>query len=538
MTELVTCKGNYRVGEPVTLCLYSEGASGTVANAAQIAVYHLDRTVYRMTVLLQGNVTRFDLPAFDREGACYGVEATLSAGQTEVESAATAVNIGGHVVRYGFVSDFLPEDEQDMDTLAKYHIDHVQFYDWSYRHDTLVPPTDEYTDMMGKHNSLPAIQAKIAACHARGMLAMAYGAVYAASRSFWEAHRDWGLYAGAGRPMVFINTFFYMDIDSPWRDHLLGQYVMAVENIGFDGIHMDTYGEPKQALNAGGEPRDLAHSLPNLIADTDAAMRKAGHTPHLIFNNVGTWPVEVTRSQPQDAVYMELWSPMDKLRHLREAVRQAEPANKPIVLAAYPAPFRTETPQRALYGELITSFAIALCGATQLFLGEKNAVVTQGYYADYARLSPWQAEKIKAYQDFFVRYQELLFDRTLKDVSLTHSCWDNQEYRCDAPFSVEAEAGKIWLTFRECGERKLIGIINLCGCDDVCWNRGKDAPIPQANITLHVLAIKPVQTAWLATPDDGLGTAAALACHCTEVDFGVDIEIVVPRLEVTALLWL
>ena len=367
---------------------------------------------------------------------------------------------------------------------------------------------------------------------------MAYGAVYAASRSFWESHRNWGLYAGANRPMVFIGTFYYMDMDSPWREHLIQQYVEAVERVGFDGIHMDSYGEPKHALSASGEMRDMEHLFSSLIADADEGMRKAGHTPHLIFNNVGAWPVEATRDQPQDAVYMELWPPMDGLRHLREAVRLAEPANKPVVLAAYPTPFRTETPQRALYGELMASFAIALCGATQLFLGEKDAVVTQGYYADYTRLTDWQAEKIKAYQDFFVRYQELLFDRTLKSVSLTHSGWDNQEYRCNIPFSIEGDPDELWLTFREEGERKLIGLINLCGCDNDCWNRGKEKPIQQENITLHVLMMKQVQTAWLATPDEGLGTARALECHCSDVDLGVDVEIVIPRLDICALLWL
>ena len=299
----------------------------------------------------------------------------------------------------------------------------MQFYDWAYRHDTLVAPTDDYADMMGKQNSLPAIRKKIAACHARGMVAMAYGAVYAASRAFRDAHADWGLYAGAGRPMVFIGTFYYMDIESPWREHLFAQYTDAVARVGFDGIHMDTYGEPKRALNAKGETRDLEAALPALIRDAHAALQNAGHTPRLIFNNVGAWPVEATRAAPQDAVYMELWPPMDRLRHLREAVWLAQPAGRPVVLAAYPAPFRTETPERALVGELIASFAIALCGATQLFLGERDAVVTQGYYADYTRLAPWQAEKIKAYQDFFVRWQKLLFDRALRDVSLTHNVW-------------------------------------------------------------------------------------------------------------------
>ncbi|MCE5343371.1 MAG: hypothetical protein LLF96_07295, partial [Eubacteriales bacterium] len=477
-------------------------------------------------------------PAFGKNGACYGVEARLLQCGQEVMRVSTAVNIGGNVVRYGFLSDFLPEDDTDIACLAKYHIDHVQFYDWSYRHDTLVPPTDEFTDMMGKRNSLPVIRKKIAACHEHGMLAMAYGAVYASSRNFWEDHRDWGLYAGEDKPMIFIGTFYYMDITSLWREHLFKQYIEAVERVGFDGIHMDTYGEPKHALSSMGESRDLEQALPALIADADDAFRKAGHTPHLIFNNVGAWPVQATRNAPQDAVYMELWFPMDRLRHLREAVRMAKPTDKAVVLAAYPAPFRTESSIRALYGELITSFAIALCGATQLFLGEKDAVVTQGYYADYAKLLPWQAAKIKAYQDFFVRYQELLFDPALKDVSLTHCGGDNRGFACDVPYSVEAEPDKLWLTFREDGDRKLIGLINLCGNLEDSWNRGKDKPTLLENIILHILLLKPVQNAWLATPDEELGGASALACKCTQTELGIDAQLVIPRLDTCALVWL
>ena len=235
---------------------------------------------------------------------------------------------------------------------------------------------------------------------------------------------------------------------------------------------------------------------------------------------------------------MELWPPMDRLHYLRDAVGLALPAGKPVVLAAYPAPFRTETAERALYGELIASFAIALFGATQLFLGEQDAVVTQGYYADYTHMNPLQIEKIKAYQDFFVRYQEWLFDRTLRDVSLTHSGWDNQEFRCDAPYSVEGEPGKLWLTFRAKGERRLVGLINLCGCNNDRWNLGKERPTPQENITLRLLLTQPVHTAWLATPDDGMGTPVALNCRCMQAPCGTEVEITIPKLEVAALVWL
>lgn len=535
MMELATCKGTYSPEEPITLSL---DCGGTIVSTADVYVTRLEKVVLRLCIPVVGDRMCIELPVMSENNVCYGIEARLLYDGHEVGRAATAANMGSDVVRYGFLSDFQPEDNEDIACMAKYHIDHVQFYDWSYRHDTLVSPTQEYCDMMGKRNNMPVIQQKIDACHERGMLTMAYGAVYAASREFWETHKSWGLYAADHQPMRFIGVFYYMDIEGPWREHLFRQYLDAIRRAGFDGIHMDAYGEPKRALSAQGEIRELETALPKLIGDTDTFLRKAGETPHLIFNNVGGWPVELTRHEPQDAVYMELWPPMDCLRHIRQAVSLALPAGKPIVLAVYPAPFRTDAPERALYGELILSFAIALCGATQLFLGERDAVVTQGYYADYVRLESWQSEKIKAYQDFFVRYQELLFDRSIHDVSLTHSGGDNKEYACDSPFSVEAEPGKLWLTFRENSVIKVIGLINLVNETDDHWNQGKEKPVPQENIVLHVLMLHPVECAWYATPDDHNGAARKLYSDCRQTADGVVATICVPRLDCSGLLWL
>lgn len=533
MTELVTCKGRYRAEEPIELSLHH--AQDCVTGTVEIKVMRLDKVCDCFRVALDGPKTQIMLTPL--EEGCYGVDACLLCGDKTVAHVSTAVNVGGCVVRYGFLSDFQPEDDTDVETMAKYHIDHVQFYDWSYRHDTLVPPEEEYADMMGKRNSLPVIRQKIKACHNHGMLTMAYGAVYAASKPFWDEHRAWGLYYAKDKPMVFIGTFYYMDIDGPWREHLFRQYVNAVEEVGFDGIHMDTYGEPKRALTVDGEIRNLEQGLPALIRDADRAMKKAGHTPHLIFNNVGAWPVEETCLQPQEAVYMELWPPMDRYHHLFAAVHRVQVKNKPIILAAYPAPFRTDTKERALYSELILSFAIALCGATQLFLGEQDAVVTQGYYADYTRLVPWQIEKIKAYQDFFVRYQDLLFDRSLRHVSLTHCGGDNMEYSCDTHYSLEGESDKLWLTFREDGDRKLIGLINLRGNDNR-WNTGKNKPDPIRNITLYLLTLKPVSSIWFASPDDGVGSPKALPFDCVDTGYGMKLIVNLPQLDCCGLIWL
>ena len=530
MNELSTCQGRYTENEPIRLLLQQD----VNADRADWRITHLEKEIFSGSLPIKQTEQELVLPSLKEGG--YGVEIDLYQKDTFLIKLSTAVNVGGYIVRYGFLCDFQEKESDAVATLAKYHITHVQFYDWSWRHDRLVAIQDEYQDMMGKHNSLPAIKQRIVDCHQHGMIAMAYGAVYAASQTFQQAHPAWGLYGARGQPLVFINTFYYMDIDSPWRDHLIHEYQRAVIEVGFDGIHMDTYGEPKTAFAQNGEKRFLMDGFPALIKDTYSVMKSSSIQPHLIFNNVGTWPAEKTRDCPQDAVYMELWPPMDRYRHLRIAVQKA--GNHSVVLAAYPAAFRTDKPDHALYSQLLLSFSIALHGATQLFIGEKNAVVTQGYYADYTMLSEDQIIRIRCYEDFFVRYGDLLYDHSLKDVTYTHFGGDNIEYRMDSPGSADGDPDRIWIIIRENENRKLIGLVNLCGIQDDHWNTGKDMPVPQQNVVLHILVDEEPAAVWYASPDQNSSNPIPIQFTVLNHQYGLEINCTIPSLFCCGLIWI
>ena len=299
---------------------------------------------------------------------------------------------------------------------------------------------------------------------------------------------------------------------------------------------MDTYGEPKTAFAENGKKRNLRDGFPALINDTNAALKNSGIQPHLIFNNVGTWPAETTRDCAQDAVYMELWPPMDRYRHLRSAVMKA--GEHRVVLAAYPSAFRTDDPERALYSQLLLSFGIALQGATQLFIGEKNAVVTQGYYADYTMLAENQIIRIRSYEDFFVRYSDLFYDRSMDDVSYTHFGGDNVEYRLDRPCSPDGDPDRIWVTVRENEKKKLIGLVNLCGVRDDHWNTGKECPVPQRDIVLHVLVDKEPAAVWYVSPDQNSGNPTRLKYDAGLHQYGLEIIVTIPELLCCALVWI
>jgi len=527
--EIYPEKGRYLPDEEILLTIQYNGA----AEHFRISVFRMDACIHVFDIPRTGERTRLQLPRTDAAFCGLGVLCETDDG--EASSCAVDIQEGTRVFRYGFLSDFSRAEASEADVLAmaKHHVNAVQFYDWSFRHDSLVAEFDDYTDMMGKPNSLEVIRRKIAACHQRGMRAVGYGAVYAASEAFALQHSEWRLFARANEPIRFIDVFAIMNLESGWREHIIAQYRAAVD-AGFDGIHMDTYGFPKTALGAAGNIIHLEDDFAPLIEQTRKALPEAT----LVFNNVGGWPVERKMHAPVDAVYIEVWPPYERYEHLRQLITTAKQAHKPVVLAAYPAPFRLDTPERALNGQLALMSAITAHGATQLWFGEENAALTQGYYADYTRLTAGQELLLRAYDDFFVRYEELLFDDSLLDVSMTHTGWDNKEYMCSVPYSVTGEGGKLWLVLREQGNRKLITLINLLGDNSSLWNAGRNAPGLLTDVTLRIQAFGSMVRCWTASPDRNAGTAEPIQVLREQGARGDILTISLPCVERFAILYL
>jgi len=527
--EIFPEKGRYLPGEDIVLTISYSGA----AEHFRISVFRMDACIQVIEVTRTGERTRVLLSPMADDFCGLGVVCETEDG----EHAVCAVDIQKdlHVFRYGFLSDFsrAETNESDVLAMAKHHVNAVQFYDWSYRHDTLVAEFDDYTDMMGKPNSLEVIRRKIAACHERGMCTLGYGAVYAASEAFAAQHPEWRLFARAKQPIRFIDVFAIMNLRSGWKEHIIAQYRAAV-NAGFDGIHLDTYGFPKTALDTAGNIVHLEDDFAPLIEQTRKALPEAT----LVFNNVGGWPVERTMHAPVDAVYIEVWPPFERYEHLRQLIVTAKQAQKPVVLAAYPAPFRLDTPERALNAQLVLMSTIAAHGATQLWFGEESAALTQGYYADYTRLTAEQEQQLRSYDDFIVRYEALLFDDSLLDVSMTHTGWDNEEYLCSVPYSVTGEGGKLWLVLREQGNRKLITLINLAGDESSLWNAGRNVPAPIKDITLRIQAFSSPVKCWTASPDRNHGATEPVAVTREQGANGDFLTVCLPVLERFAILYL
>lgn len=541
-------KAQYITNEPIILLVELDYPQQGFKATLQIT--HLQKVIYKEIVNLEYTVNKIALKGINIVFGGFGVSLFAVQNEDELIQCHTAFDVVSdcsRAIRYGFLSDFHTEDGEDcndVSNLRKFHINMVQYYDWSYRHDNMVSGDTVYKDMMGKEVDISTVKKKIRACKNYGMKSIGYGAVYAASKEYYDDHKESALYTSAENPLVFINTFYIMNValDCCWRKHIIEEYAKAVSQVGFDGIHMDTYGFPKTAYSYEKQIIKLDEEYPSLIADAKVRLNEITMDNHLIFNNVGNWPVGTVAKAPQDAIYIEVWEPYVRYGHIKQIIRDAKREcddKKSVILAAYLAPFRTDTKERAAYAAYLLTAVITVNGAYHLLLGEENGVLTQGYYVDHSIIDASVNSKLRSYYDFLVQYMELFYDPELLDVSMTHIGWDNTEYQCFYDnWSADGDGGKVWITLRQKENRKLISMINLCGNEENEWNRGKEKPIEQKNIKLQVQIDKPVKGLYFISPDYYYGNSQLLPYDTIKTDRGMAILFEVPFLAIWSNVWI
>ncbi|MCT4562754.1 MAG: glycoside hydrolase family 66 protein [Maledivibacter sp.] len=547
-------KGQFLAGEPIVMVVeFPKEIKDRKELNLEIKIMFLDEVteVFEKKVELPYPKTSLNLniPPKNDEFKGYGVDINVydkgGSFLQKISSSFDVVDNWRRSTRYGFLSDFYTEekdDMQDLENMRKFHINLVQFYDWMYRHDDLIPKSEEFQDLMGRSLNLGTVKSKINTCHRYGMKAIAYGAVYAASEAFYKEHRDWALYNSSGRVVDFIGKFYIMNISEKcgWHRHIINEYKKAIKEVDFDGIHMDTYGFPKRAIskiNDVERVENLEEHFPILINNTRNELEKVKDDICLIFNNVGNWPVDTVARAEQDAMYIEVWDPYERYGHLKKIIDWAKTysGNKPVILAAYLRPYIDEAHrdiEKANMAALLATSVIAANGAYHLILGEKNGVLTQGYYVDYSTLDDNFVRQIRNYYDYIIRYSNLLFDHELRDVSMTHICGDNLEYVFEnVDISTYGEADKVWIIVKEKPIRKVINFINLKGNDDY-WNKGKNKVEYVNDITLKIQIESKVKSVFITTPDQNMGRPQKLKYTILDGDRGKNLVVKVDQIKI------
>ncbi len=555
----------YRPGQPVRL-LVRFRASQPAKMGLYLKVTFLDKTIntyfQRFSPKKAGGTfeTAFTLYLPPETPRGYGFELAVKTGKeaTTLATASTAADVldgWPQMPRYGFFANFKCEESEEeslsrAETLAAYHVNVVQFYDWMYRHEDFIPPADKFIDPMGRAVSYATVRHKIAAAHRFNMATLAYGAVYGATPAFWETHQSWGMYQADGTPYSLERLFYIMDISlgKPWAENILNQYEKAVTVAGFDGIHVDQYGYPKLAYTLPENPAkspetlELARLFPPII--NAAAQRVAPLKPGagVIFNAVNNWPIETVAPTEQSAVYIEVWPPYVEYINLHDLIINAQELagssenGKQVILAAYLSPFlpegirlsdnaATDEAPHAVQGSIPTTQAEKIAGAQNaallataaiyasggfhLLLGEKNGALADPYYPYYGHFQPDFVEKMRRYYDFIVRYENVLSDPTTRPLPAAEVEQAVEISSDSGPVEVSgaAKAGRVWALLRQGKSFTTLNLVNLRGLHDSLWNAFKETPTPLSGLTVSLnlpeSEAQPIKRAWLTSPDSG-----------------------------------
>lgn len=517
LLDVLPDKAMYFPNEPAEIAVSLHAGTGGFVGTLVVDLVHLDEPLATQRLPIEAAADQtieksavFDLPRAPGRG--YGIDVALYDGNGSlIDRAGGALDVlerWSDAPRYGFLSSFGPEIDAERVAAAatsrrRLHLNVVQFYDWMWRHYKLLPPTDDFTDALGRPTSLRAVRESIAATHAMNAAAMAYGAVYGAEPEYADQHPDLVLRDETGERISLAELFYIMDIApaSAWTPMIVAEFAETVRELDFDGIHLDQYGFPKGPVRlASGETRDLKDDFPPLIDAARAAVVREKPSAGVIFNAVENWPIETVAPTSQDAIYIEVWPPYVDYGDLRRLIQNAKRLGngQQVILAAYLTPFlESSCAPESEAAALLATAAIASSGGFHLLLGEENGILCDPYYPKFGALRDEFLPVLHRYYDFLVRYEEWLTMPSVTD-------WE-VEITGDQVES-KATPGTIWAIARQTPEAKIIHLIDLRNQSDTRWNAPKTpwhGNEPTVRFTVSVDA--PIVSALIASPDANHG---------------------------------
>jgi len=426
ITDVYPDKGIYKPGGKATITvelISKESFNGFITFSVKDLARELVRENYKLILSPGSSKFSFEWITPGEEKG-FGVDVAIFDNNGKmIDTKSTAIDTAsfwGKAPRYGFMSDFSPgltDIEERVKELVKFHIDGLQFYDWMYRHDTYIPVQNIFEDPLGRILSLDTIRKKINFSWSYGITPMAYTAIYAASKEFMEAHKEWGLFKDMDLKEIydFGNGFLYImnpSLGTPWTLHMIEEYKKIISLLGFGGIHIDQYGDPKfgYGKDADGKiiPIDLSQVIPEFINATKNSITTINPTSTVTFNCVTSWPIDEVARSKEDFEYIEVWPPYKNFDDFYTLINNARTLNggRQIVIAAY---VDTILPTNIL----LTDAIVFASGGYRIELGEERGYLVDPYFPKYKLVSQELYRKLRKYYDFITRYRIFLYDSQL-----------------------------------------------------------------------------------------------------------------------------
>jgi dextranase len=376
----------------------------------------------------------------------------------------------------GFVTSF---DEHSRDSvlawLSQLRCTVVQVYDWMDSYSTPMPESNNYDDPLGRPIDRSSLVALIEGIRSMGAVAQAYAPVCAADAELADSRPEWRLYRNDGEPESLGDLLQIMDPGSSgWREHWIREYGRAVKALGFNGFHLDTYGYPRNALNAQGEPVPIERGYAEFVD----AVRSAHPHDVVSFNQVNGVPRGFPAPTSPSFRYSEVWPPNDQWRHLEGLLGRSAGSQLPHgdTLAIYPPVWEGDR-RDAVRTAVLSEAIITTLGANTLIWGDDHGALRHPYYVDHETLGASECETVLEWHRFGLRCRDLF--RESLDTSWYELTDENASVLVGSEIAVSPEprGGSLFCRVRRGTDLVVVGVLDLSGSGQGAWTAGTNEGI-------------------------------------------------------------
>lgn len=512
ITGLSSDKAIYSPGSVVYLkATLNQSQTGT---SLRVKYYQLNSLVNSVTVNFTGSTATWSwtTPSDDFKG--YMVSVELLNGTNVLSSSSIGVNVSSNHSKfpiYGFLSKFpyMTDYQMDvqMDTLNRYHINYIQFYDWMDTHQdplagTATAPDTLWDDLARRPTYFNTVKGYIDRGHNNyNMKSMFYNLLYGSysNTSFdpsWYLYRDqahtsiWshGLPSSWETPAINM-----MDLNNlNWRNYFLGKVneVYTATNLHFDGWQLDQLGDWGYMYNSNGQQVDVAQTFPGFVT----AAKNAQPTKSLVLNAVNTYGQSLLGNQPLDFFYTEMWDGNNQYKSFRDVIQTNEGYNaaKKNLFAAYVGKSRSGS--AGMHSEaavLLADATIFALGGAHIERGE-HLLCNEYFPNNNLSMSSDLSGALVSYYDFLVGYQNILRDgRTFNNIVLSGA---NTQYWPPVQ-------GKISTFGVSQGNNLVFHCLNYSNVNTLNWQ--DDQPVPQVinGTQMSFPCSTTISKLWVASPD-------------------------------------
>jgi dextranase len=349
----------------------------------------------------------------------------------------------------------------------------VQVYDWMERYSQPLGATESYLDPLDRPIELSDLRSLIKGIRENGAVAQAYAPVCAADEAFADEHPSWLLRRNDGATESLGSLLQIMDPGNvEWQSHWIDVYGRALDSLGFNGLHLDTYGYPRMPLSADGAVVSIDVGYESFVS----AVRAARPADVISFNQVNGVPRGFVPPSPPGFRYAEVWPPNDLWRHLEGLLARSagEAPAQGDTLAIYPPVWDGER-NSALRTAVLSEAIVTTLGAGVLIWGDDRGVLCHPYYVEHEKLHDGESDVVLQWHRFALRCRDLF--RHGVDTSWYELDDENASVvvSWSGVTSPEPLGGTVFARVRRRESSVVVSILDLSGAAQGSWRHGSDA---------------------------------------------------------------